>query len=61
MLEALGGGGSPLPGGGGLDPRVMLVIAHVLELYALVSDGPAAVAAGATAWVLVLLIELRER
>ena len=38
-----------------------VVAAYLLELIALVGDDPAAVAAGAIAWVLMLLIQLAER
>lgn len=51
------------PGGGRRDPTVTayLIGAYVLELYALVGDGPAATAAGTIAWALLILVELAER
>lgn len=50
------------PGGGRRDPTitVCLIWAHTLELCALAGDGPAAQAAGAIAWVLLVLIALAE-
>jgi hypothetical protein len=50
------------PGGGRRDLTVtVFLIGAALELLALVGDGPAATAAGATAWALLLLVELAER
>jgi hypothetical protein len=59
MRDTLACGNTP---GGGRDPEATtyLVVASLLELFALVDDGPAALAAGTIAWVLMLRIELGE-